>query len=168
MASNLQAAAATPLQISFPLPNTPNTKVHLSLSRLSHAILLFLTTSSSSSAGTTPLGSFVYAIPNVRLPLLSPLFHAYTTNANNSHQLRNPTSIPSSTPLYSDLNTVDFATRLATIIAKRTGSPTYVGSSISIASAGRGGDVNEEMDSFRKILEVSLAVIERETRRVEG
>jgi hypothetical protein len=53
------------LQISFPLPNTPNTKVHLNLTTHQHAIVLFITTSAEVSAGSCPLGSFVYAIPNV-------------------------------------------------------------------------------------------------------
>jgi hypothetical protein len=69
-------------------------------------------------------------------------------------QLRDPKSFPVSTPLYSQLETLDFATRLAKVIASRLKKPTYVGSSLSFASAGRGGDPEEEMEGFRKIVEV--------------
>jgi hypothetical protein len=60
-----------------------------------------------------------------------------------------------------DLQTLDFATRLATILAKRTNKPIYVGNSISIASAGSGGDVQEEMESFKKIVSVVIASVDR-------
>jgi hypothetical protein len=76
-------------------------------------------------------------------------------------------TIPLSTPLYSDLQTVDFATRLAQTIARRTNKPTYVGNSISIASAGRGGNVEEEMESLKKIVQVSLAAVDQ-TKKQDG
>jgi len=52
------------------------------------------------------------------------------------------------------LETVEFAVRLARVVARSTGKPTYVGNSASFASAGRGGDVEEEMRGFRKIVDV--------------
>ena len=66
----------TPTQLSFPLPRAiGNTQIYLHLSCLAKAILLFLTTapagSGSESVSLASLGSFVHAIPDVRIPFLS-------------------------------------------------------------------------------------------------
>jgi hypothetical protein len=53
-----------PIEIAFPLPNAPRTKVHLSVTKHLHAIIIFVSTGGEAS---TRLGSFVYAIPNVSL-----------------------------------------------------------------------------------------------------
>jgi hypothetical protein len=79
----------------------------------------------------------------------------------NIKKLSNPSTIPASTALYQKLESLDFATRLAKAVAKRTSKPTYVGSSVSFASAGGGGDVEEEMAGFKRIVEVVLQGIER-------
>ena len=55
--------------------------------------------------------------------------------------------------------TIDLATRMATVLAKRTGKPTYVGNSMSFAGAGRGGDADEEIAGFRRVVEVVLAEV---------
>lgn len=56
-----------PVQLSIPLPHAPDTRIRLQLSILEKSILLFLTTTSAESTGSAaPLGSFVYALPNVR------------------------------------------------------------------------------------------------------
>lgn len=56
----------TPVQLSFPLPRSIDTRIYLHLTVKSKAIVLFLTTASAEEAGTpTPLGSFVYALPDV-------------------------------------------------------------------------------------------------------
>ena len=85
----------------------------------------------------------------------------YVRRLTPCQQQRDSASVPLSTPLYSDLQTVDFASRIAKTIARRTGKPTYVGNSISISSAGRGGDVDEEMESFKKIIRVAMAAIDQ-------
>lgn len=56
-----------PLQISFPLPRAPNARVNLHLTVHSKFLLLFVTTTSPEhdSGVTAPVGSFVYAMPNV-------------------------------------------------------------------------------------------------------
>jgi hypothetical protein len=55
---------------------------------------------------------------------------------------------------------LDFATRLAKAVARRSGKPTYVGSSMTFASAGMGGDVGEEMEGFRKVVDVVMSAID--------
>jgi hypothetical protein len=51
------------------------------------------------------------------------------------------------------------ADRLAKSVARKSNLPTYVGNSVSFFSAGRGGDVEEEMKSFKKIVAVTLAIV---------
>ena len=56
-----------PIQFSFPLPRSLDTRIYLNLTVKAKAVLLFLTTASAEEAGApTPLGSFVYALPDVR------------------------------------------------------------------------------------------------------
>lgn len=43
---------------------------------------------------------------------------------------------------------------MARLFAKKTQLPVYVGSSMSFASTGLGGTVEEEMEAFRKVVEV--------------
>ena len=57
---------AEPIEVSFPLPLAPQTNIHLQLHNNGSNILLFLATASSDVTATVSLGSFVYAMPNVR------------------------------------------------------------------------------------------------------
>ncbi|KAK3905927.1 hypothetical protein C8A05DRAFT_12291 [Staphylotrichum tortipilum] len=124
-----------PIQLSFPLPRSPDTHIYLHLTVKSKAILLFVTTASMDEAGApTPLGSFVYALPD----------------------RYNPTQ-PLSTALCTVEPTLEFTTRLAKLLARRTQLPVYVGNSISLASTGLGGTVEEEMEAFKKVVEVTLS-----------
>ncbi|KAJ4302099.1 hypothetical protein N0V88_002235 [Collariella sp. IMI 366227] len=124
-----------PIQLSFPLPRSLDTRVYLHLTVKAKAVLLFLTTASMEEAGSpTPLGSFVYALPDRYNP-----------------------SQPLSTALCTVEPTLEFTTRLAKLLARKTQLPTYVGNSISLASTGLGGTVEEEMDAFKKVVEVTLA-----------
>lgn len=43
---------------------------------------------------------------------------------------------------------------MARLFAKKTQLPVYVGSSISFESAGLGGTVEEEMEAFRKVVDI--------------
>jgi hypothetical protein len=61
-----------------------------------------------------------------------------------------------STPLFTYESSIEFTTRLARLLARRTGKPVYVGNSISFASAGLGGTVDEEMEGFKKVVEVVM------------
>ena len=74
MAGNLTngtPGTPAPFQLSFPLPNAPQTKIHLHLTNQKHALLIFLTTTGDAGAGPSTLGSFVYSIPNVGLPYIA-------------------------------------------------------------------------------------------------
>ncbi|KAH6841002.1 hypothetical protein B0I37DRAFT_385811 [Chaetomium sp. MPI-CAGE-AT-0009] len=128
----------TPIQLSFPLPRSLDSRICLHLTVKSKAIVLFLTTASMEDAGSpTPLGSFVYALPDRYNP-----------------------SQPLATPLCTVEPTIEFTTRLAKLLARKTQRPTYVGNSISFASTGLGGTVEEEMDAFKKVVEVTLSQLQ--------
>ena len=66
-----------------------------------------------------------------------------------------------STPLYTLPSSIDFATRMAKVLAQRTKRPCYVGSSINLSSAAGGGSVEEEMHAFRAIVDVVTTGLER-------
>ena len=70
--SALNESSSTPVQLSFPLPKAPETKVHVHLTVNSTSLLLFLTTISGGNPSSgAALGSFVYALPDVRFSLWS-------------------------------------------------------------------------------------------------
>ena len=69
-----------------------------------------------------------------------------------------------STPLCVYESSVEFTTRLAKLLARKTGMPVYVGNSISFASAGMGGTVEEEMEGFKKVVEIVM----EQVRKTEG
>lgn len=73
--SNKIAEMASPLELSIPLPRSVDTRIYMQLTIKAKAITLFLTTASAEEAGApTPMGSFVYALPDVCLPLEVPLY----------------------------------------------------------------------------------------------
>ncbi|AEO56757.1 hypothetical protein MYCTH_2302025 [Thermothelomyces thermophilus ATCC 42464] len=124
-----------PVQLSFPLPRSIDTRIYLHLTVKSKAIVLFLTTASlEDAASPSPLGSFVYALPDKYNP-----------------------SQPLATALCTVEPTIEFTTRLAKLLARKTQRPVYVGNSISLASTGLGGTVEEELDAFKRVVEVTLA-----------
>jgi hypothetical protein len=58
--------SAQPVELSFPLPKAPETRIHLQLTIQTTSLLLFLTTAmNGDTSSTAPLGSFVYALPDV-------------------------------------------------------------------------------------------------------
>ncbi|KJZ75618.1 hypothetical protein HIM_05081 [Hirsutella minnesotensis 3608] len=119
-------------QLSIPLPHSLDTRIYLRLSTQAKAVLLCLTTASQDDVATPrAMGSFVYALPN-RFDAQQPL----------------------ATTLFPHEPTLEFTTRLAKLIARRTQLPAYVTNSISFADAGMGGDVEEEMEAFRNIVQV--------------
>ena len=73
-----------------------------------------------------------------------------------------------STPLYTYEASLDFTTRLAKLLARKAGRPVYVGNSISFASAGMGGTVEEEMEGFRKVVEVVMEEFHKSQPVVSG
>ena len=68
-----------------------------------------------------------------------------------------------STPLYTVEPTLEFTSRLAKLLAKKTQLPAYVGNSVSFATAGLGGTVEEEMEAFRNIVQVVLPKLQTNT-----
>lgn len=66
--------SARAIELSFPMPKAPETRIHLKLTINTTSLLLFLTTAmNGDTSATAPLGSFVYALPDVRY-----LIHAAT------------------------------------------------------------------------------------------
>ncbi|ORY13421.1 hypothetical protein BCR34DRAFT_481064 [Clohesyomyces aquaticus] len=141
MANSLpdSTASSKPIEVAFPLPKSPHTKIHLQLTHNGTSLLIFLTTSSPESSSAASFGSFVYAMPNKSSP-----------------------SNPLSTALYTQNATLDFTTRFAKLLAKKADKPVYVGNSISFSSAGLGGTVEEEMEGFRACVEVVMGLLGRE------
>ncbi|EOA85437.1 uncharacterized protein SETTUDRAFT_49170, partial [Exserohilum turcica Et28A] len=140
-----------PIEVSFPLPKAPATNIHLQLTNNGPNLVVFLTTASPESASASaPLGSFVYAMPNVRV--FSVLSYAYCSVVGISKKATPADTL--STPLYTHGATLDFTTRLAKVLARKLGKPVYVGNSMSFASAGMGGTVEEEMEGFRRVVGV--------------
>lgn len=78
MASNMASGNAphTSIEVAFALPKAPHTNIHLQLTDNGPNLLIFLTTSTPDSAALSPLGSFVYAMPNVSHRYLWHVFHA--------------------------------------------------------------------------------------------
>lgn len=48
------------------------------------------------------------------------------------------------------------------MLARKLSKPVYVGNSISFASAGMGGTVEEEMEGFRRVVEVVVRLLNKE------
>ena len=63
--------------------------------------------------------------------------------------------------------TLEFTTRLARLLAKKTRMPVYVGNSISLANTGLGGTVEEEMEVFAKVVEIALDRLKDVISRLE-
>jgi len=135
------------LELSFALPKAPDTKIHLQLTNRTTSILLFLTTAvNGDTSALAPLGSFVYALPD-------------RTNPGQTI----------STPLYSYESSLEFTTRLSKLLARKLNKPVYVGNSISFATAGMGGTVEEEMEGFKKVVEVVMQEVKKdEHHQVNG
>ncbi|RSM08445.1 hypothetical protein CEP52_004692 [Fusarium oligoseptatum] len=126
--------ATDTVELSVPLPRSLDTRIYVRLSTKAKSVLLNLTTASQDELATpTSMGSFVYALPN-RLDPVQPL----------------------STTLYSSESSVEFTTRLAKLLARRTQLPVYVSNSMSFADAGMGGTVEEEMEAFKTIVQIVL------------
>lgn len=94
----------------------------------------------------------------LRAPQISSCFpySSLSISTDFQPQARNTSSAISS-PLYTQTATIDFATRLAKVLAVRTKKGVYVSSSASFHECVSGGTVDEEMDGFRRIVAVVLA-----------
>ena len=66
-----ETAIQAPVELAFPLPKAPQTKIHMRLTISPTSILLLLTTVNQGETSTKPaLGSLVYALPDVRTSLI--------------------------------------------------------------------------------------------------
>jgi hypothetical protein len=63
----MASAIPNPIEVSFPLPRAPQTTVRLQLTNNRTSLQAFLTATTAESSTVAPLGSFVYAMPNVGL-----------------------------------------------------------------------------------------------------
>ncbi|MCJ1249103.1 hypothetical protein MMC30_006326 [Trapelia coarctata] len=116
--------------IALPLPLSPHTTLRIRITRLKTSNMIFVTTTDYSASSTTSaLGSFVYAMPNYLDP--SDVF---------------------STALFPIPSSIDFATRVAKILARRTLKPTYVGCSATFP----GATVEEELAGGRAAIETIM------------
>lgn len=161
MAADAQAAPATngtrnagAIELAVDLPHSPGTRINLHLTVLAKSILLFLT-STGADAGqqATAMGSFVYAMPDVSIEARFAL-----PRLNIVLQRYNQTQ-PMSTALYSVPSSLDFATRMAKVLVRRLQKPCYVSSSIDLSGAAGGGDVGEERDAFRGVVDAVCAAV---------
>ncbi|RMZ92109.1 hypothetical protein DV736_g672, partial [Chaetothyriales sp. CBS 134916] len=119
--------SSKPIELSFPVPKHPHLRCHASLSFLNKCAMIYLTTSDlDMPTPQAPLGSFVYAMPD-------------RIDATNVI----------STALSSSVTNIDYATRLAKILARRFNEPVYVGCSMDLA----GVTVEEEMDGLKEIVD---------------
>ncbi|KAH7141227.1 hypothetical protein B0J13DRAFT_53887 [Dactylonectria estremocensis] len=130
--------ATETVELSIPIPMSLDTRIYLRLSTKAKAIMLFLATATLDDLATpTSMGSFVYALPN-RLNVGQPL----------------------STTLYSTEDSVEFTTRMAKLLARKTQLPVYVSNSMNFAKASMGGTVEEEMEAFKTIVDVTLGKLQ--------
>ncbi|EJT71221.1 hypothetical protein GGTG_10481 [Gaeumannomyces tritici R3-111a-1] len=125
----------TTSQFSLPLPRSLDTRIYVHLTVRSKSIMLCLTTAAADEQGNpSPMGSFVYAIPD----------------RFNKQQ-------PLTTPLYTVEPTLELTNRMARLVARRSGLPVCVTNSISFAAAGLGGTADEEMEAFRAVVDAVVA-----------
>lgn len=96
-----------------------------------------------------------------------PLQHqipCWKTCTNNFFSLSlkryNPTQ-PLSTSLYNLPASLDFTTRMAKVLVRRTQKLCYVGGSVNLSNSAGGGSVEEEMEAFRAVVDVVVAEVGR-------
>ena len=66
IAVDVDGLAIRPIELSFPLPKAPEMSIHLHLRISTTSVLLLMTTVQDGDTSTAaPLGSFVYALPDV-------------------------------------------------------------------------------------------------------
>ena len=70
-----------------------------------------------------------------------------------------------STPLYTLPSSLDFTTRMAKLLVRRTNRPCYVGSSVDLSGAVGGGTVDEEMEAFRAVVQTVEAEVTKADRQ---
>jgi Proteasome assembly chaperone 4 len=132
-----------PITLSLPVPKHPHLLFHAHLTILAHCTMVHLTTSTLGESGSTTasLGSFVYAMPD-RLNPRDAISTALSTTPAN----------------------IEYATRLAKILARKLNRPVYVGCSIYV----EGMTVEEEMEGLKAVVGKIGEAVEREESRAES
>lgn len=69
-----------------------------------------------------------------------------------------------STALYTRNSSIDFTTRVAKILARRTGMPVYVGGTVNSGVAGMGATVEEEVEGLKGVVDVVLAEVGKKNK----
>ncbi|KIW33025.1 uncharacterized protein PV07_04528 [Cladophialophora immunda] len=112
-----------PVHISFPMPRHPHLNFHAHLSFMGNCTMAHLTTTNIAEDESTvpPMGSLVYAMPDMR---------------NDRNVI--------STPLATSGSNIDYATRMAKVLARKMKHPVYVGCSMDFT----GMTAEEEMEGF--------------------
>jgi hypothetical protein len=68
--ANVDAAivesSGRPIELSFPLPKSPDTRIYIRLTIQATSLLLLTTAMNGDTSRAAPLGSFVYALPDVK------------------------------------------------------------------------------------------------------
>lgn len=80
-----------PKELSFPLSKVLHTTAHVHLTVLETCVMVFVTvtTPGEGTGSTKPMGSFVYAMPDVSfLRVSSPFFISFFSFENPSNQIR--------------------------------------------------------------------------------
>lgn len=128
--TNGTPAGSRPLELAVTLPSNPHTRIHLHVTLLPTTLILLLTTSTPESPpNSAVLGSYVFAMPDRYNP-----------------------SQPISTPLYTVTGSLEFAERMAKLLAKKTGKGCYVSWSGDLSGGVQGGSMEEEMEAFRAVV----------------
>ncbi|KAJ6078464.1 hypothetical protein N7467_008217 [Penicillium canescens] len=132
--AELTPPSVKPQELSFTLPRALHTTAHVHLNFMNHCATVFLATSTPGDSGGSikPMGSFVYAMPDRMSPKLT-----------------------ISTTLYTSPPSIEYATRIAKILARRLYMPVYVGCSIDPHSLGL--EVQEEMEGLTSIVNMIMA-----------
>jgi hypothetical protein len=72
------------------------------------------------------------------------------------------------TQLYTYESSIDFTTRLAKLLARKSKIPVYVGNSMEFSSAGMGGTVEEEMAGLKAVVEVVMAEVNHLSQPIDA
>ncbi|PKS11662.1 hypothetical protein jhhlp_001813 [Lomentospora prolificans] len=152
----MAGSSSTVIELSFPLPRALDTRVYAHLTLREKSVVVFLTTSTTDDLSTPP--SMVF---HVNLHLYAELEELTALQRFNPNQ-------PISTALYTQESNLEFATRIAKLLARRTQLPTYVGSSLNLSNMGMGGTPEEEMEAFRKVIEVILDKTQHVSKTSDG
>lgn len=152
-------AASTAVSFATRLPRSLDTQLHVRLTSRAKSLMVSVATAGTDEGegARSELGSFVYAIPNVKpIPPPSLLFVSVVPGqgreGKSDRSQRYQAGDPLCTTLYSDEKSLEFAVRLAKLIVRRTQMVAYVSTSISLERMGLGGTVEEILEAYQAVV----------------